>query len=62
LGGTVVEITTDANTNDRLEASLEDIRQTPLDSLSGAQVDDLVRRIMDGEAVTVGVAAFQSSI
>ena len=62
LGETVVEITTDANTNDDLGASLEDIQRTPLDRLSSDQVDNVVRRIVDDESEAVCVAAFNSSI
>jgi hypothetical protein len=62
LGGTVVEITTDANTNNDLGASLEDIRRTPLDRLASDQVDNVVLRIVDDETEAVGVAAFSSSI
>jgi hypothetical protein len=62
VGGTVVEITTDANTSDRLGASLEAIYRTPLDNLSIDDIADVVRRVVEEDSEEVGVAAFNSSI
>jgi len=50
--------------DDGLAASLEAIRQTPLDEISAEQADSVVRKIIRHESETqvVEVAAFSSSI